>query len=347
MQEDFENLIQWSQQFDYLPWRQQRSLYKTLVSEIMLQQTTVATVYNKFESFIEQFPDISGLAKATEEHILIAWKGLGYYRRAKNLLAAANYIHTQYSGLIPCDYNLLITIPSIGDYTARAILAIGAEQKKLAIDVNLQRVLGRYYGFNIESQSTLKKNILKQFESNKILDFELSFRALNEALMDLGRVYCTKNNTHCNLCPLQYSCQSKNKPPIEKNINNKNNKLVELKLLRILIVQDNKILCYKKNNIEWLSGQFECPTFIINENNELKQYPYIPFEYIGLKSFKTNITKYKITNYILNLSLEDFNNRFTWTRRLEPISLLTKNNISTATQKAIILQQKAETTLSK
>lgn len=335
MQEDFNQLITWSEQFNFLPWRQERSLYKTLVSEIMLQQTTVSTVRHKFEIFITKYPSISELAKATEVEILMAWKGLGYYRRAKNLLAAAKYIATQYSAQIPCDYNQLIAIPGIGDYTARAILAIGAEHRNLAIDTNLERVIARYYALDNEKGLKLKNNILKLFENNDILNINVSFRMLNEALMDLGRTYCTNAKANCNPCPLQLGCQSKANPLTRPKVVIKNKPSYELSLLRILIIKNDNILCYKKNDTEWLAGQFECPTFIVNKYNDVNQYPEVLFPYKNLKSFKTNITKYKITNYILTLSLDDFKQQFSWGRELESISLLENNNISTATKKSL------------
>ena len=93
MLKDFKNLINWSlDEFSDLPWRKKRTLYKTLVSEIMLQQTTVGTVLNHYERFLKQFPNLKSLAESDEETLLIAWKGLGYYRRAKNLLKACQYI---------------------------------------------------------------------------------------------------------------------------------------------------------------------------------------------------------------------------------------------------------------
>jgi A/G-specific adenine glycosylase len=344
--QDFEALINWSRQFNHLPWRQNRSLYKTFVSEIMLQQTTVPTVLNKFPNFLAQYPTLSDLAQATEEEVLIAWKGLGYYRRAKNLLAAAQYIKSKYSADIPTNYNKLINIPGIGDYTANAILAIGNEQKTLAIDTNLERVIARYYGLDFEKGMELKKAILKLFNNKLIFNTKLSFRALNEALMDLGREYCTIKKTLCNLCPLSSSCKSKNAPLTRPKITIKKTQTINynLSLLRVIITENNNLnlWCYKKSAEEWLSNQWECPTFIIKtkikNNHYFTQYPSISYnseEYEKLKSFKTNITKYKISNYILTLTLQDFYKSFSWERELCQIPISNNSNFSTATQKTL------------
>ncbi len=334
MQKDFNKLIHWSEQFQYLPWRQNRSLYRTLVSEIMLQQTTVATVLNKFEGFINQYPNISKLAEATEDDMLIAWKGLGYYRRAKNLLAAAKYIKANYNAKIPTDYDRLTPIPGIGDYTANAILAIGDQQKALAIDTNIERVISRYYGLDLKKGPKLKKEISQLF-NNKIINLDVSFRALNEGIMDLGREYCKSTRVCCDSCPLQFGCKKKKDLLINPIIKKPKNITYDLALLRVLIIEGNSLICYKKTEGEWLAGQWECPTFIVNNILDIKQYPCIKFCYKDLTSFKTNITKYKISNYILKINLKEFYRLFSWDRQLQKISISQIGNLSTATQKAL------------
>lgn len=347
MQNDFKKLIQWSKQFDSLPWRQNRSLYHTLVSEIMLQQTTVNTVISKFESFIEQYPNISLLASASEEEMLIAWKGLGYYRRAKNLLKAAQYITSHHASEIPLDYHQLIKIPGIGDYTANALLSIGDDQKALAIDTNLERVLSRYYKIDVEKGPALKKHLQKLLDTNKIFDFNISFRDLNEAIMDLGREYCTTSRTKCEPCPLKKNCLSINNPLARPKLKltQKTKITHNLSLLRVLITDNNKIWCYEKSKNEWLAGQWESPTFIIDSDDDnIKQYPALEtslkilqknLNIRNLQSYKTAITKYKITNYVLTLSLKKFKQEFNWTKKLVPIELRVNQNLSTSTSKAL------------
>ncbi|RPJ67810.1 MAG: A/G-specific adenine glycosylase, partial [Alphaproteobacteria bacterium] len=133
----FLKLIEWSNdQYSHLPWRSQRTLYRTLVSEIMLQQTTVGTVLNHFEKFLSEYPTIFDLAQTNEEQICISWKGLGYYRRARSLRSLAIQIVEQFKGEIPTDLASLLKLKGIGPYTANAIVAIGADLRGLAVDAN-------------------------------------------------------------------------------------------------------------------------------------------------------------------------------------------------------------------
>ncbi len=160
----FKKLISWSREKHAdLPWRKKRSLYFTLVSEIMLQQTTVSTVKNHFANFIEKFPDLETLALSSEEEMLRAWKGLGYYRRAKNLRKAALDVLEFFEGQIPLTLEELKSIKGIGDYMANALLAIGEDQPALALDANLERVLSRLYGIKTPKGPLLHKKLQELF----------------------------------------------------------------------------------------------------------------------------------------------------------------------------------------
>lgn len=293
-------LYQWSEdQYSHLPWRKERTLYRTLVSEIMLQQTTVGTVLNHFERFLMQYPSISELAKASEEEVCVAWKGLGYYRRARNLLKAAKDIQEHYEGDIPLNFDSLISIHGIGEYTANAILSIGADQEALAIDANLERVLARFYNLKEKKGPKLHKLIREKFQKK---DFKIkSFRAFNEALMDVGRIYCQANKAECNLCPLNTKCLGQKRAleiPIKEV---KKKKFYELELLRLVIMRGRKVLVYQKSEDEWLAGQYELPTFVLNsEDKGLSQYPALPkkLKFQVEKEIKQSITKYKIQNKV-------------------------------------------------
>jgi A/G-specific adenine glycosylase len=309
MNSSFKKLISWSKDnYSHLPWRKKRTLYRTLVSEIMLQQTTVGTVLSHFEKFLIQFPDLETLSAATEDELTIAWKGLGYYRRARNLKKASEEIVHSYNGKIPSDYDKLIKIPGIGDYTASALIAIGRNEKALALDANLSRVLSRYFGFSFNDSKEIQKN----FQQSKIFsNFSEDWRDLNEALMDLGRTYCKANKADCSLCPLSDTCLSFKKGTIVLNKDTKKEtKFYELTLLRLVIKKEKKILVYKKAKNEWLSGQYEVPTFqLFCEDTKLKQYveaPRFERETKKLLSFKTGITKYDITNIIWEMSEKEF-----------------------------------------
>lgn len=311
----FKKLIKWSvENYSYLPWRQDRSLYRTLVSEMMLQQTTVGTVLNHFDKFILTYPTLATLAACNEKDILIAWNGLGYYRRAKNLRNIAIEIQSRFEGNIPLNENDLLSLKGVGRYTANALMAMGADQSALAVDANLERVLARFYGLTEIKGVKLQAKIHDEFKNKNILKEmkKFSSREFNEALMDLGRVLCQKKKSWCHLCPLSKSCIAFNsREPLSFPREDlfKEKKTYSLDLLRIVVQKDKKILFYKKKESEWLSGQWELPTFILDSEDEsLLQYPKIKKEkkFEKLSIIKTSITKYKINNLIVAMNLIDF-----------------------------------------
>lgn len=312
----FKKLITWSRsKYAELPWRQKRSLYFTLVSEIMLQQTTVGTVKNHFANFIEKFPTVESLALTSEEQMLRAWKGLGYYRRAKNLRKAALDVVEFYEGEIPLDFEKLKGIKGIGDYTANALLAIGADKSALALDANLERVLARIYGIEVAKGLALHKKLQELFLKQEVLPEmkKLSPRFLTEALMDLGREFCQARKAICEKCPMQKVCVAFSEGRAlqypQQSDKKKKEKFFELKLLRVVVKKQDLVLAYQKEEGEWLSGQWELPTFILeSEDVKLIQYSKLKkkISFEKLKSFSTSITKYKIKNYILVCSEAEF-----------------------------------------
>ena len=308
---EIQDLIKWSKRsYSHLPWRENRSLYHTLVSEIMLQQTTVSTVLNHFERFIEIYPTVKELAKTSEDEICIAWKGLGYYRRARNLRKAAIDIESKFGGEIPLNYDDLISITGIGEYTANAILSIGKDQQGLAVDANLERVISRLFGIQHSKGLKLQKKIKDMFHQGELSFGRVkSYRELNESLMDLGRVLCRARNTDCTICPLKKKCLAQlSGDPLaypEKPVN-KVKKYFELELLRAVVIRGNKVLGYEKSEDEWLSGQIEIPTFVIrSEDPSFSGYEKWSGSYSSTLSIKTSITKYKITNHVITPKKSD------------------------------------------
>ncbi|WP_372653435.1 hypothetical protein [Halobacteriovorax sp.] len=316
----YKKLLSWSNdQHSHLPWRVNRSLYVTLVSEIMLQQTTVQTVVNHIDKFLEKYPTLESLAQSTEEEVCIAWKGLGYYRRARNLLNAAKEIKERFNGDIPVDIETLKSIKGIGDYTANAIVGIGAGKKALAVDANLERVIARLFAIDVVKGPKLQKEIYRRFYDKEILK-ELTnknSRKLNEAFMDLGRVICQSRKADCLICPMNKSCESYKlgKVDLIPNVQSKTVEKHDLELLRVVVVKNKKVLGYVKSSKQWLHGQIEVPTFIIKSTDKkIVQYPKAPSKLKNLMegkvSFKSSITKYKITNHILEMSEKEFSKFF-------------------------------------
>lgn len=302
-------LLEWStKEYGHLPWRINRSPYSTMVSEFMLQQTTVATVLGKFTLFMEKFPSLESLAKASEEEVMAMWSGLGYYRRARNLKSSAHYFWYHYK-TIPDNRSLLLSSKGIGDYTAHAILALGFQQPFLAVDANIDRVLSRYYLSQSAQPKKRALEIEKKFFADSFFAESKNWTALNEALMDVGRVYCQKSKTYCTSCPLNKNCKAFKEGKVSEipfqNITQKNTK-VSLTLYRLWI--ENKrgeILVVKRPEGKWLEGQWELPTYkaFCDELN-FDQYPSWESseEPEVLFSLNSLITKYKIKNIILKSS---------------------------------------------
>ncbi len=336
-------LINWSEkEFSHLPWRNNRTLYRTLVSEIMLQQTTVATVKNHYERFLTVFPNLESLANSNDEELTVAWKGLGYYRRARNLKKIAQAIVHEHAGNFPMDLESLQKIPGIGPYTASAIVAIGMNKRALAVDANLERVISRLFGLKVLKGVKLQKTINELFLNQKIFsDHKTPPRALNEALMDLGRTYCQARKVSCELCFLKEECVAYKSgkpllyPKVPKTQIEKEDH--ELHLLRFYIFKDSKILVYKKSENEWLSGQYEVPTYILKTTDpKLKQYPIFKGrEHSPTAKFKTGITKYKINNLILEINEKELA-KLKFDRPLEWREVShSRSNFSTATIKGL------------
>ena len=305
-------LVHWSKSnFSHLPWRRKRSVYSTWISEVMLQQTTVHTVKNRLEKFIHQFPDVESLANSSDEKLLEAWKGLGYYQRAKNLKKAAIYLGQNFDGKFPDNLPELQSVPGVGPYTSSAIVSIGMNKKALAVDANLERVIARYYGLRTVKGPPLKKEIDQLFCEEKILKNKVeSWRDLNQSMMDLGREICQARRADCLRCPIHKGCQAKKSDnaldfPVV-SLKSKKEKY-ELDLIRLISIEKGMIASIKKNDGEWLSGQYELPTFVLRSTDKsLKQYPVCSFSNrVDLPLIKTGITKYKIKNFYREIAIQD------------------------------------------
>ncbi len=188
-----------------LPWRASHDPYRIWISEVMLQQTQAATVIPYYERFLERFPNLDALANSPESEVLLRWAGLGYYSRAKNLRKAAQYLVQQHGGNFPKNRKALLEIPGIGPYTAGAVLSIAFDLPEPIVDGNVQRVFARYYTFGepIESKTA---GIFFWNKAQEWVSCAASARILNQALMELGAMVCTKASPKCIQCPLVTDC---------------------------------------------------------------------------------------------------------------------------------------------
>ncbi len=187
-----------------LPWREDSSAYRVWVSEIMLQQTQVATVIPYFERFLNEFPTIAELASADEQSLLNLWEGLGYYRRARSLHAAAKKIVEQHQGVFPETYDEVVALPGIGRYTAGAILSISRDARLPILEGNTHRVFSRWVASRGSAGDTSTSKLLWQI-SEAMLPRQRS-GTFNQAAMELGALVCTPKVPGCDACPVRAYC---------------------------------------------------------------------------------------------------------------------------------------------
>ncbi len=192
-----------------MPWRptstRQANPYHVLVSEAMLQQTQVATVMAYFERFVAAFPTVEDLANADEQQVLTLWQGLGYYRRARNLHAAAKAVANHHNGHVPTTATELLKLPGVGRYTAGAVASVAYNTPEPIVDGNVARVYARFYGLRdaIDQPATLKQLWLLA-EHN--VTASKSPRDFNQSVMELGALVCTPKKPNCLTCPLKNHC---------------------------------------------------------------------------------------------------------------------------------------------
>ncbi|HEX4148959.1 MAG TPA: A/G-specific adenine glycosylase [Pirellulales bacterium] len=189
-----------------LPWRRTRDPYAIWVSEIMLQQTQVATVEGYFERFLSTFPTVSALAAAPAEQVLRQWEGLGYYRRARQMQAAAQEIDREHGGRFPRDRAQVLALPGIGRYTAGAILSIAFGQREPILEANTFRLLSRLIAYRGDPQSPAGRQALWQAAEELVPVKDAG--AFNQALMELGSLVCTPRAPRCDACPVQSLCRA-------------------------------------------------------------------------------------------------------------------------------------------
>ena len=272
-----------------LPWRknvsQSKKHYYTLVSEFMLQQTQVATVIPYFNRFTNKIPNLKKLSKIPDRELIKLWEGLGYYSRVRNLKKTAKIIISKYHGEIPNNYEDLISLPGIGNYTANAILAIAFNKSYIPLDGNIERVLKRY--LYLRKDKEIQKDNLIEKKST----FGISSRASDyaQALMELGAMICKPKNPECSKCPISKNCKSYKKKDFDLAKITKKNK-EKYFILKV----------YKKNQ-----------KYLLVKNtrfNFLKNLAIFPMEELSNpKNFNENLN-FKMSNMNMNIKIEYLKN---------------------------------------
>lgn len=199
-------LVQWAERHGRhdLPWQRPATPYRVWVSEVMLQQTQVATVIPYFQRFMERCPDLGALARTPLDDVLALWSGLGYYARARNLHAAARRCVDEHGGELPATAEALRTLPGIGRSTAGAILALGFGRRAAILDGNAKRVLARYHA--VPGWPGTSRTLRRLWEIAEVETPRQDVGAYTQAIMDLGATVCTRQAPDCALCPLEAGC---------------------------------------------------------------------------------------------------------------------------------------------
>jgi A/G-specific adenine glycosylase len=298
-----------------LPWRRTRDLYAIWISEIMLQQTQVATVVAYWKRFMARFPTVATLAAADEHEVLRLWEGLGYYRRARQLHAAARKIADQHHGQFPNDFDAVRSLPGIGRYTAGAILSISLDQRLPILEANTIRVLSRLTGYQGDVRSTGGQRQLWSV-AESILPRQ-HCGAFNQALMELGSEICTSRTPACDRCPVAMLCEAHRKdlvgkiprPAVQK-------KYEDVTEVAVIIRRGDCVLLRQCQLGERWAGLWDFPRFAAekpNTNGEIdRQIVSQTRGLVGLKvkvgqhlaTLKHGVTRFRITLHCYEAKLD-------------------------------------------
>lgn len=255
-------VLAWYQQYGRktLPWQQHKALYGVWLSEVMLQQTQVATVIPYFERFMQRFPTVLDLANAEIDEVLHLWTGLGYYARARNLHKAAQQIRDHYQGQFPTEFEQVWALSGVGRSTAGAILSSVLDAPYPILDGNVKRVLSRCFAVEGHSSEKAVENRLWQLSAEvtpneQVADF-------NQAMMDLGAMICTRTKPKCTLCPLAAHCEANRLEAWQRYPAKKTKKALPEKQSYFLIVKSaNRVLLEKRAASGIWGGLFAFPQF--------------------------------------------------------------------------------------
>jgi A/G-specific adenine glycosylase len=281
-----------------LPWRvskkSTKKLYYRILSEFMLQQTQVKTVIPYFNRFIIKYKTIESLSKTSEKQILKLWEGLGYYRRARHLLASAKLLVKQHNSRLPSTIEELKKLPGVGEYTANALLGLIYNQPRIAIDGNVKRVFARFLNkkkekINFEKLILLNKKNL--FKINRNADFV-------EALMEFGALICKPKDPKCSVCCLNKSCKYFKS---SKKISTKEKKMIKEMNYDVFCYLNNneQIALTKENKISFLRN-FNLPTIKeMKKNSNNTSWKFLKSYKNSISNLKLNINLYyKFSNKI-------------------------------------------------
>ena len=296
-------LLEWFEQHGRhdLPWQTDRTAYRVWLSEIMLQQTQVATVMPYYYRFLDSFPGIQSLADANIDAVLQHWQGLGYYARARNLHRSAQIIRDQYNGIFPESIDAVMALPGIGRSTAAAILTFACGQSWPILDGNVKRVLARYFqvpGWYGQSE-TMKQlwSLTEQVTPRHRTD------DFNQAMMDLGSMVCLRSKPLCEKCPLASKCLSFQQGTQKQFPEKKPNKVKPHKnTLMLLHSYNGRVLLYRRPPTGIWGGLWSLPE--VNKVEEIKEWQEVNLCRLATPlSISENLIRHQFTHFSLDISV--------------------------------------------
>lgn len=305
-----------------LPWQKNKTLYRVWLSEVMLQQTQVATVIPYFERFIQRFPSVLDLANAPIDEVLHLWTGLGYYARARNLHKAAIQIRDKFGGEYPTDFEDVLALSGVGRSTAGAILSSVLDAPYPILDGNVKRVLSRCFAVEGWAGDKAVENRLWSLSENVTPTTQVA--NFNQAMMDLGAMICTRGKPKCSLCPLEQMCIANQQQKWSDYPAKKPKKVLPEKIAYFAVIkQDSQILLQKRPENGIWGGLFsfpqfttleECKRFIFSKNLQISAqlnafrhtFSHFHLNIVPiLAETSHNIAQEKSGNYAASISSQD------------------------------------------
>lgn len=278
-----------------LPW-QGANAYHVWISEIMLQQTQVATVIPYYRRFIASFPTVAALATASQEQVLAHWSGLGYYARGRNLHRAAQLIVEKYHGEFPREFEQIFELPGIGRSTAAAICALAYHERCAILDGNVKRVLARYCGISgLSSSSAVKAQLWQQAEA---LLPHRDVASYTQALMDMGATICTRSKPKCGACPAQADCEACQTQRVHELPTPRLRKIAPEKRTKFLLLLHGNDILLEKRAPAGVWGGLWCPPQLDDGQGGVEDYAQrsnvVVSEQIYLPKFTHSFTHFKL-----------------------------------------------------
>ena len=307
-------LLDWHEQHGRhnLPWQVHADPYSVWISEIMLQQTQVATVIPYYERFIKQFPQLQDLADAKVDLVLHLWSGLGYYARARNLHKTAKIIADTHNGAFPDDIDELVKLPGIGRSTAGAILALSQGQRHPILDGNVKRVLTRYFCIAGWPGHRETEKRLWQL-SDKITPYDNTAK-YTQAIMDLGATVCKRSSPDCPACPLRNDCQALLSNEVNNYPHKRKKKELPVKTATFLLLRNGRGEIYLiQRPPAGIWGSLWClPELIKYDEKKQWDIPYLPADICADKampSVRHTFSHYHLDFTVIPAKLEGDHNR--------------------------------------